>query len=178
MDKKEFKETEEKIKRYYQREKKIKSIEKTIKILDEQIDKIEKDLRNCNFNIDPEESMSSSFEERVQTSGSGISYAEREIMRVTEMKIRRVTEKKLEREKQEEILDNIERDVSEIEDIIIQLSTEHRNILEMKYKKKYNEYKIADEVHLSQSQVNKKIKQAIRIIGEWNRWNNFGIKLE
>lgn len=178
MDKKEFKETEEKVKRYYQREKKIKSIEKTIKILDGQIDKIERDLKERNFKIDPEESMTSSFEERVQTSGSGISYAEREIMRVTEMKIRRVTEKKLEREKQEELLDNIERDVSEIEDVIIQLSTEHKKILEMKYMKKYNEYKIADEVHLSQSQVNKKIKQAIRTINEWNRWNNFGIKLE
>ncbi|MDB1939203.1 hypothetical protein [Clostridium tertium] len=178
MDKKEFKETEEKVKRYYQKEKKIKSIEKTIKILDEQINKIEKDLRDCNFNIDPEETMSSSFEERVQTSGSGISYAEREIMRVTEMKIRRVTEKKLEREKQEELLDNIERDISEIEDVIFQLSPEHKIILEMKYGKKYNEYKIAHEVHLSQSQVNKKIRQAIQSINEWNRWNNFGIKLE
>lgn len=46
MGKKEFKETEEKLKRYYQKEKKIKSILKTIKILNEQINKIEKDLKD------------------------------------------------------------------------------------------------------------------------------------
>lgn len=178
MDKQEFKETEEKVKRYYQKENKIKSIKKTIKILDEQIKKIEKDLRECNFSIDPEESMTASFGERVQTSRGGGSYAEREIMRVTEMKIRRVTEKKIEIEKQEELLDTIERDISEIEDVIAQLSPDHKEILEKKYGKKYNEYKIAYEIHLSQSQVNKKIRQALKSINEWTRWNNFGIKLE
>ncbi|WP_300382083.1 hypothetical protein [Clostridium sp.] len=170
MDKEEFKETEEKVKRYYQKEDKIKSINKQISLLKNQVDRIEKDLRDRNFSIDPEQSSSSSFEERVQSSSNGACYAEREIIRVTEIKIKRIEEKKVEIERLEELKDIIDRDSIQIEDIIIQLNDELKNLLEMKYKKKFNEYKISQEVHLSQSQVNKKIRRSINAIQEWNNW--------
>lgn len=170
MDKKDFKETEEKVKIYYQKGDMIKSIDKTINTLRSQIDRIEKELRTCNFSIDPEESGSPSFGERVQTSHNGTSYAEREIMRVTEIKIKRQTEKKLEIERLEELKDKIERDSIQMEDIITQLNEELQKILKLKYKNKCNEYKIANEVHLSQSQVNKKIRRAIETIHCWNNY--------
>lgn len=178
MDKKEFKETEERVKRYYKKEDKIKSLNKNIEILEEQIKKIEKDIKECNFKIDPEQS-SPSFGEKVQTSKNYTSYAEREIIRLTEIKLKRAEQKRAKIEEYKELIDIIEIDSNELEDVINgQLGEEYKEILEMKYKKGFGEHKIAAKVHLSQSEVNKKKKQAIEAIYNWLTWNNFGIKKE
>ncbi|MGV2643904.1 hypothetical protein GNF86_21220, partial [Clostridium perfringens] len=113
MDKELFRKTEGKLYRYYNKDKQINSLKDKLTLLNKQIEAINKDLRECNINLEPE-SKSPSFEERVQTSSDGISYAEREVMRVTELKIRRATQKQIERENVLEQLDNIEIEASEI----------------------------------------------------------------
>lgn len=169
MEKELFKNIEEKLYRYYSKEKQIKSIENKIKILDRQIESIESDLRQCNITID-EESSSLSFEERVQTSSDGTSYAEREVMRVTEQRIKRKLQKELEREDLKELIDTIELDNAIIEYNIQFLNEEYKILLEMKYGKKYNEQKISCEMNLSQSQVNKIKQKVIEDIRRWEEW--------
>lgn len=171
MDKELFRKTEGKLYRYYNKDKQINSLKEKLALLDKQIELINKDLRNCNISIDPE-SKSPSFEERVQASSDGISYAEREAMRVTELKIRRATQKQIKRENVLEQLDSIEIEANEIEWKIRDFNEELKKLLELKYKKKFNEEKIAQEMHLNQSQVNRKKQQIINKIVMWDIWND------
>lgn len=177
MEKELFEKTESQLNRYFSKDKIIKSLNDKLSLLDKQIKSIDQDLRTSNISIEPE-SKSPSFEERVQTSSDGMSYAEREVMRVTELKIRRKTEKQLEREKVLEQIDNIEIECNEMEWKIKDFTGESKKLLELKYKEKCNEYEISMKMHLSQGQVNKRKQQIIKKIAVWDGWNNFGIKVE
>ena len=77
---KEFKKIEEMLYNYFNKKRRIDALKHQIKILDKQIEKIDRNLRSCNITIE-EESSSLLFDERVQTSSNGISYAEREVMK-------------------------------------------------------------------------------------------------
>jgi len=175
MDKELFEKTESQLNRYFSKEKIVKALKDKISLLDKQIKSIDNDLRTSNISIEPESS-SPSFEQRVQTSGTGISYAEREVMRVTELKIRRKIEKQLEREKVLEQLDNIEIDCNEIEWKIKDFTGELKILLELKYKDGLGENAIAERVHLSQSQVNRLKQQIVRKISMWEGWGKTCIK--
>jgi hypothetical protein len=177
MDRNTAREIENKLRRYYESDKKINSLKKEIKLLDQQIEQIDNDLRECNIHIEPE-SKSPSFEERVQTSCDGTSYAEREVMRVTELKIRRMTEKQLERERKKEQIDKIELDRIVIQDIVNGYSEELKLLIEYKYKKRLNEVQISNKMNISQSQINKKKNKVLNDILRWEVWNKKGIKEE
>ncbi|WP_160693366.1 hypothetical protein [Clostridium sp. C2-6-12] len=170
MDKELFKKTESQIIRYFSKDKIIKSLKDKLSLLDKQICSIDEELRKCNISIEPE-SKSPSFEERVQTSSDGISYAEREIMRVTEYKIKRMTEKQLEREKTLEQIDKIEIDYYFIKDAIDPIQGQARRLLELLYKKGFGEQQIGNVLHLTQPQINKKKWRLIKKIADWDQWN-------
>lgn len=172
-----FDKTEDQLKKYFSKDKIIKSLQDRIFILDRQIESINRDLRDCNVSIEIESS-SPSFEQKVQTSSNGTSYAEREVMRVTEIRIRRIEDKKVEKEKVLEKLDNIEIECNEIEWKIKDFTGELKTLLELSYKDKCNEYMVSQKMNLSQSQVNKRKKQMIQKIIMWEGWNNIGIKEE
>lgn len=53
MNKELFAETENKVRRYYQKDKIINSLNSKINLLNRQIKSLEDDLKNCNINIDP-----------------------------------------------------------------------------------------------------------------------------
>lgn len=162
---------------YYQKDIKLKSLRNQLDLLDKQINKIEKELKECNISI-PDESRSITYEERVQASGDGTSYAEREVMKITEVKLKRITSKKLDKEYISEQIDNIETYSAAIEDIIRPYSDELKKLLEYKYKYHWNETRISSVLHLSQSQINKKKQKVIEDIERWERWNKTGIKVE
>ena len=171
IDKELFRKTEGKLYRYYSKDKHEKSLKEKVNLLNNQIEAINKELRECDINLEPE-SKSPSFDERVQTSSDGMSYAEREAMRVTELKIRRVTQKRIERQHILEQLDNLEIESNEIEWKIRDFNGELKQILELKYKEGLNEIKIAHKMHLDQSQVNRRKRQMINKIVMWDMWND------
>ncbi len=171
MDKELFRKTEGKLYRYYSKDKHEKSLIEKLNLLDNQIAAINKELRECNIHLEPE-SKSPSFEERVQTSSDGMSYAEREAMKVTELKIRRATQKSIDREHILEQLDNLEIESNEIEWKLRDFNGELKQILELKYKDGLNEIKIAHKMHLDQSQVNRKKQQIINKIVMWDTWED------
>ena len=82
--KREFKIIEDKLYNFFNKEKKIAALRYQIEILRKQIERLDKDLRECNITIEIESS-SPSFEERVQSSSDGTSYAEREVIRITDL---------------------------------------------------------------------------------------------
>ena len=166
---KEFKKIEEMLYNYFNKEKRIDALKHQIKILDKQIEKIDSDLRNCNITLE-EESSSPSFDERVQTSSDGMSYSEREVMRITDLKIKRKHEKELEKEELLGLIDKIELDNAILEYNIQLLNPEWYKLIELKYKFKKKEQQISEELNISQSQVNR-IKQ--KIIADINRWEDW-----
>lgn len=170
MDKELFDKTESMLYRYYSKYKHERALRDKLRLLNKQIEAIDKELRECNISLEPE-SKSPSFDERVQTSSDGMSYAEREAMRITELKINRKTQKSIERQYILEELDNLEIECNEIEWKIKDFTGESKQILELKYKDGFNEMKIARIMHLDQSQVNRKKQRIIKKIAMWDMWN-------
>ncbi|WP_459476445.1 single-stranded DNA-binding protein [Clostridium saccharoperbutylacetonicum] len=97
-----------------------------------QIEAIEKALKESDITIEPN-IKPISYEERVQSSGDGSSYAEKEAMRLTEFKIKRVAEKRLEKEKLLEQIDQIELDYIYIKYAIEPIKGIFKELLKMNY---------------------------------------------
>lgn len=169
MSRDKFKKTEDKLYNYFNKEKKIATLNYRIELLKKQIDKINQELRECDINIEIESS-SLGFEERVQTSSDGTSYAEREVIRITELKLKRKVSKEIEIEELKEEIENIELDNSILEYNLQYINEEWYKLLELKYKFKKNETQISLEMNISQSQVNKIKQKAIADIRRWEEW--------
>lgn len=169
MDKELFDDVERKLCRYYAKGKYEKELKERLNILESQIKTIYTDLKECNINLEPE-SKSPSFEQRVQTSSDGMSYAEREVMRITDLKIERITQKLALREKVLEELDKLEIEYNEIDWKIRDFKGSLKKLLELKYRDGLNEIKIGQIIHLDQSQVNRKKRRIIEKIAMWDMW--------
>lgn len=169
MSRDKFKKTEDKLYNYFNKEKKIATLNYRIELLKKQIDKINKELREGDVNIEIESS-SLGFEERVQTSSDGTSYAEREVIRITDLKLKRKKSKEIEIEELKEKIENIELDNSILEYNLRYINKEWYKLLELKYKFKKNETQISLEMNISQSQVNKIKQKAIADIMRWEEW--------
>ena len=169
MSRDRFKKTEDKLYNYFNKEKKIATLNYRIELLKKQIDKINQELRECDVNIEIESS-SLGFEESVQTSSDGKIYAEREVIRITELKLKRKVSKEIEIEELKEEIENIELDNSILEYNLQYINEEWYKLLELKYKFKKNETQISLEMNISQSQVNKIKQKAIADIRRWEEW--------
>lgn len=169
MSRDRFKQTEDKLYNYFNKEKKIATLNYRIEVLKKQIDKINQELRECDVNIEIESS-SPAFEERVQSSSDGTSYAERELIRITDLKLKRKLSKEIEIEEIKEEIENIELDNSILEYNLQFINEEWYKLLELKYKFKKNEVQISLEMNISQSQVNKIKQKAITDIRRWEEW--------
>lgn len=170
MDKELFKETENKVRRYYQKDKLINTLNKKIERLNEQIDKIEMQLRSNDITLEPG-IKPISYEERVQTSGDGSSFAERQAMEITEIRLKRINNKKIEREKLLEQIDQIELECTDLDEAIKEIKGKYKELLEMAYKKGYKEQKIAEVLNWDQSQINRKKQLLMKIIADWPMWH-------
>lgn len=169
MDKELFRKTETKLYNYFNSKRTIAALKYRIEVLENQINEIDRDLKNCNVSIEIESS-SPSFEERVQTSGNGTSYAEKEVIRITDLKLKRKLEKEIEIEKTKKEIDNIELDNSILEYNIQFIKLEYYKLLELKYKKKEGEMQIAIKLNMCQSQINKIKQKLIADISRWEEW--------
>lgn len=169
MSRDRFKKTEDKLYNYFNKEKKIATLNYRIEVLKKQIYTINQELKSCDVNIKLESS-SPSFEERVQTSSDGISYAEREVIRITDLKLKRKLSKEIEIEEIKEEIENIELDNSILEYNLQYINKEWYKLLELKYKFKKNETQISLKMNISQSQVNKIKQKAIANIQRWEEW--------
>ena len=169
MSRDKFKKTEDKLYNYFNKEKKIATLNYRIEVLKNQIDKINQELKECDVSIEVESS-SPGFEERVQSSSDGTSYAEREVIRITDLKLKRKLSKEIEIEEIKEEIENIELYNSILEYNLQFINEEWYKLLELKYKFKKNETQISLEMNISQSQVNKIKQKAIADIRRWEEW--------
>lgn len=169
MNRELFKKTEDKLYNYFKQENKISTLRHRIDILEKQIFEIAQDLKKCNVSIEVESS-NLRFEERVQSSSDRTSYAEREVIRITDLKLKRKLDKELEVERIKEEIENIELDNAILDYNLKYLNREMYNLLMLKYKQKLNETQISFAMNISQSQVNKIKQKVIADIINWEGW--------
>ncbi|NFG31412.1 hypothetical protein FDB15_09795 [Clostridium botulinum] len=166
-----YKETEDKLYKYFNRDRIYRGLNSQLIVLNKQIDQLNNELKDCRYiNVD-EESSSPSFDERVQTSSSCTSYVESQVIKLTDMKLRRKEKKELERENILSQLGDLESIVAEMEWKVGQLRDNYKKMLSMVYKDNMNEVQISFKLHLSQSQVNKRKNKILEQIFMWEKWS-------
>lgn len=84
LDREIFKKTEGRLYSYFRSLKEISDLEIENQEIEAQEESIEWDIKNCNVSIVPDEHMSPNFDERVQTSSTGESLAEKSIIKEIE----------------------------------------------------------------------------------------------
>lgn len=170
MEKELFKQTENKVRRYYQKDKLINSLNNKIKLLNNQIDAIEANLKECNISLEAG-IRPINYEDRVQTSGDGSSFAERQAIQITEFQLQRINDKKFEKQKIFEQIDQIELEYNDLDEAIREIKGKFKDLLEMAYKKGWGEQKIAQELNWTQSSINRKKQLLMTIISDWPMWH-------
>lgn len=150
MDKELFKKTEGKLYRYYRAKKEIVALERKKENLEKQIKGIEWDIKNVHVNTSCYQG-SMGIQEKVQSSITGESYFEKEIMRAIE---------KLERDKLEKIkrilkinsrLRNLDEFIKYMQDNLSGLSEECKKFVDLKYGDKKNILAISRLLNLGQA---------------------------
>jgi len=166
IDKETFRKAEGRLYRHYNILQNIKFLELECEELEKQKERIRRDMRETNVTIE-EESRSITFEERVQTSSSGVSYAERALMQEVE---------KLEKEwifirkkllKKRIKIREIERQVFSLKNNITMLSEENRRFIELKYGDKKSIEEIADSLNMARTTAYRKREELVEDIAQW-----------
>lgn len=143
-----FKKTEGRVYRYFENISKISVLEKEIVELDKRYDNVEDILKNSNFDFDISIG-SPGFEERVQTSCSGESAIEKQILNQAE---RLLKEQKLIRKKQFKNkiqINELERNNIKLRVAIAMLQEDDKKFIYYKYHKKMPIEGIAEALNLS-----------------------------
>ena len=168
MDKKIFEKTEWKLYRYFEKDKKIKSLDNKIRLLESHIKLINEKIKNMNISI-PIESRSISFDEKVQVSNDGTSYVERTMINIIDRLEREIINNKDEIIKLEELIRRIKEDNKMLDDYIIYLNNDYKNFLEYKYRDKLKNWQIANKLNISEVTCTR-IKR--ELINDISRWEN------
>lgn len=168
IDKATFRKTEKKLYNYFMKNKKINSLKHKIELLNKQVEKIEQKLKKVDVSI-PEESRSMTYEERIQTSNDGTSYAERAAMRITDKLLAEQSRKIEEIADIEVEIMNIEADNVIIENNIKLLKKEDVDFLESKYGKELPDWEVGINLNMTQSTTTRKRQRLIRNVAEWEQ---------
>ena len=166
MDKKIFEKTEWKLYRYFEKDKKIKSLDNKIRLLESHIKLINEKIKNMNISI-PIESRSISFDEKVQVSNDGTSYVERTMINIIDRLEREIINNKDEIIKLEELIRKIKEDNKMLDDYIIYLNNDYKNFLEYKYRDKLKNWQIANKLNISEVTCTRIKRELINDISKW-----------
>ncbi len=169
IDKEIFRKTEKKLYNFFRKDKKISSINKKISLLNQQIDDIEEKLRGVNITI-PEESRSITYEERVQSSSDGASYAERTLIRITDSLLMEQSRKAEEISQLEQEIRDIEADNIIMEDNIKDLSEEDKHFLKLKYSEGKKDWQVGKELGMSQPTATRARQRLVENVARWEGW--------
>lgn len=169
VDDKTFRDMEQKLFNYFNKDKRVGVLNKRLEILKNQISEIEYKLRNVDVDL-PEESRAVGYDERVQTSPTGESYAERTLMRITDKLLKEQSLKKEQVADIEETLRNIESDNTFIEANIKDLRDEDQEFLKEKYKYGKKDWQLGMEFNMSAGGATKRRHRLIENIDNWYNW--------
>lgn len=164
-----YKKTEGALYGYYKDKKEMENIESEIDLLEKNIAEIESDIKNTNVKIDYYQN-GIEINERVQTSSTGISYAEQEICAAIEKlekehatKIRRLI-------KQKNKLRRMRESNNRMKDNIEGLEKDFQSILKYRYCNKRSMQWIAAELNYSQSTAGRRKDELVLNVALFMHW--------
>lgn len=170
IDKETFRKTEKKLYNYFRKDRKISGLSRKIELLKKQLEEIDHKLKSIDIDI-PEESRAMTYEERVQTSSDGSSYAERAAMRITDNLLKEYARKNEEISYIEAEIRNIEADNIIIGANINGLRDEDIEFLKEKYAKEFPDWEVGMNLNMSQSKVTRKRQKLIENVARWDDWS-------
>lgn len=150
IDKETFRKIEGRLYRYYENLREIEKLEFRCSMLEEQKERLRKDLRETNIEIE-EESRSITFGERVQSSFDGTSYAEREVIRQIERLEREWKDTRRLILKNHAKINEMKRQNTDLEFALRLLSDTCKRFVKLKYKDEKSLEQIGRELHMSKS---------------------------
>lgn len=148
MDKELFRKTEGKLYRYYESKKHLFGLNEKIIRLENHKETIEYDIRHTNIRVDPYQN-GAGINERVQTSSTGTSYAEQEMIKEIEKLERervKLTKQLLKTKAKKRELENY---ISNMEFNINMLNEESKRFLELKYSDKAKVIAISQKMNMA-----------------------------
>ncbi|WP_099346875.1 transcriptional regulator [Clostridium tertium] len=148
MDKELFRKTEGKLYRYYESKKSLRGLDNKIANLQRDIEVVEYDIRHTNIRVDPYQN-GAGINERVQTSSTGTSYAEQEMIKEIEKLERervKLTKQLLKTKAKKRELENY---ISNMEFNINMLNEESKRFLELKYSDKAKVIAISQKMNMA-----------------------------
>jgi chromosome segregation ATPase len=166
LDKEQFRKAEGRLYRYYKQLKLIEKLKNTSIVLYKQIKQIEEDMSETNVKIDYIQS-GMAVGEKVQSSSSGTSYAEREIERAIEQLEKELVYKKRKILKLRARIRGMEEEISDMEYNISMLSEENKRFLEYKYSEKMNPTEIAEKMNMATATAYRKREELVEDIAQW-----------
>ena len=167
LDKDLFKKTEGRLYRHYRNKKEIEKLKSRVVLLWKQKEQIEQDIRTTNVKIDYYQS-GMALGERVQTSSTGTSYAEREIIKAIEKLERELIQKKKKILKLEARIREKEEQIADMDYNISMLSEEYKRFLEWKYGERKSIDWIATEMYGgARTTAYRKREELVESIAQW-----------
>jgi hypothetical protein len=170
-DKKDLSEIENKLKNYFLKDQKIKSYKLKIEVIKKQKAELDLQIKNNDIVI-PIESSSPSFEERVQTTPTGMSYAERTMLNIIDKKIMESSNYQEDIYALESKIRRIEIDCAEIGENIKTLDEDSLKLLSMRYKDNKKDWQIGQDLRMDQSTVTRKRMRILLDIFKFENWVN------
>lgn len=166
IDKDAFRRIEGRLYKYYRQLKEIDKLEYMCEILEQQKERIRQDLRETNVTIEAETRSIDYSQDKIQSSSSGISYAEtaliREITKLEE-EWKHIRRKIL---KNHAKIRELKKQNADMDYIIGLLSTECKLVAEEKYKHEKSLEEIGEKLHMSKSAANRKREDIVNAIAK------------
>lgn len=166
MDKILFKKTEDRMRNYYNKDKKIKSIKEQIKFLENRIDVLVYRIEHNDFCI-PTKLKGIGISERVQASCAG-SPIEKSMIEIVEEYEKQIANNIKEINYLENRIYDIEKDFKVIDyNVTSLLGQEHKKFLEEAYKEGLSNWRLANKYHMSEVSCTRKKRSLIRQVAKW-----------
>lgn len=179
MDKELFRKIEGRLYRYFRSKRKIRDLNRENTLLENKQNQIENDIKNANVTIDYYQN-GIGLSERVQTSSTGISYAESEICRAIGDLEREHSRNTIKILKNKSKIRELESFVEHMNNNIGQLQEEDKRFLELKYGDNKNLLQVSIKLNMSKTTAYRKREELIENIAEYDNnmkmWEKVGKK--
>jgi hypothetical protein len=161
-----FKKTEGMLYRYYRQQRETERLKARIRRNEQRRDEIYKDIKETNITLETEVNMAVSYDEKVQTSNLGTSFAEKETVRQIEKleKEWKDTRRKILNDKYK--IREINSQNADIEYTLNQLLEEDKQLVELKYgsRRPMSDLQISMQINISESTVRRKRKETLEYV--------------
>ncbi|WP_297522958.1 hypothetical protein [uncultured Clostridium sp.] len=161
-----FRKTEKKLYNYFDKDKLINSYKNKIKYLDDYELELEEKIVNIDIEINAD-IKAISYEERVQSSGDGIGYAERLMIEMIDGLIYEKCRVKKEILELETRIRRLESNNKIIESNLFMLKNDFQKFITNKYRDKKSNREIATIMNMSESTITRMKKQTLKVINSW-----------